>query len=135
MKLESKQQPLKYGFNVLFTVVVIGFGVVSYWRGTWVILDSYVYPEDKKKSGWICVIVGECLLLVTFPVHLQFKKLSYQIKNMSRITRWSFAVAERVWTYVVAFGAVLVWRGIWYLWDGKNIKMRLIASIYSHRQP
>lgn len=109
---------LKNAFNIFFTVVVIGFGVVSYWRGTWVILDLYMHPEDKKKSGWTCLIAGECLLLVTFPIHLQLKKLSAHIKNYGRVIRWGFALVERIWTYVVAFGVVLVWRGIWYLWDG-----------------
>lgn len=40
-----------YVLDCLFSVFVIGTLVVFVWRGAWVILDIYLYPDDEGSSA------------------------------------------------------------------------------------
>ena len=44
----------------IVTAAVIGFGVVSFWRGVWYLWDVLVFtrPEDKLFSGLASMVTG-----------------------------------------------------------------------------
>ncbi len=50
----------------ILTASVVGFGVVSYWRGVWYLWDVLVFPapEDKLYSALASVITGILILSV-----------------------------------------------------------------------
>mmetsp|Transcript_17120 Transcript_17120/g.28603 ORF Transcript_17120/g.28603 Transcript_17120/m.28603 type:complete len:194 (+) Transcript_17120:155-736(+) len=37
---------------------IISAGVLFYWRGTWVLLDSYLFPNHPHWSAWASLIIG-----------------------------------------------------------------------------
>lgn len=48
----------------IVTAAVIGFGVVSFWRGVWYLWDVLVFtrPEDKLFSGVASMVTGIIIL-------------------------------------------------------------------------
>ncbi len=48
----------------IVTAAVIGFGVVSFWRGVWYLWDVLVFtrPEDKRFSGLASMVTGIIIL-------------------------------------------------------------------------
>ncbi len=45
--------------------VLIGFAVVSFWRGVWGLQDEYLFPQNYILSLWISVILGLFILIAT----------------------------------------------------------------------
>ncbi|CAM9143062.1 unnamed protein product [Chrysoparadoxa australica] len=97
----------------LFVVAVIGTGVAGFWRGTWNILDAYIFPAQDARvwSSLACLIGASALgcVMAAIPFH------SYAIWKIN--TRLERAVLERCFTYVQAWIAVAFWRGTWLLLD------------------
>jgi len=56
--------------------LVIGFAVISFWRGIWGLWDAYVFPRNYTMcfpsnyplSLWISVVVGLVILLLTHKI-------------------------------------------------------------------
>jgi hypothetical protein len=57
----QKKVPLK---KILFAVL-IGFAVVSFWRGVWGLMDLYLFPNNYVLSLWISVLIGLGILYLT----------------------------------------------------------------------
>ena len=55
---------LKTHHQVIFALI-IGFAVISFWRGVWGLWDVYVLPNDYKSSLWLSLVVGLGILAVT----------------------------------------------------------------------
>jgi len=51
--------------NQLFFALVIGFAVISFWRGIWGLLDVYLFPDHYILSLWISVFLGVLILIAT----------------------------------------------------------------------
>jgi len=49
---------------ILFAIL-IGFAVVSFWRGVLGLLDIYLLPNNLEISLWISIIVGIAILIAT----------------------------------------------------------------------
>jgi hypothetical protein len=45
--------------------IIIGSGVVFFWRGLWGILDLYLFPNNPKVSFLASLFVGITILYVT----------------------------------------------------------------------
>jgi len=56
-RLESWQQVL--------WALVIGFAVISFWRGIWGLLDIYLFPDDFVFRSWASTIIGAVILIST----------------------------------------------------------------------
>lgn len=59
----KKLKPFK---QALFTLM-IGFAVVSFWRGAWGLMDIYIYiyPNNYELSSWISIVIGLFILAIT----------------------------------------------------------------------
>ena len=103
---------LKVAKNALFYVIV-SVGVVMYWRGTWVLMDVYLYPDDMKASGWISALIG----YVGFAIIVMLQILSARDKSTPWFDgkTWKSKVTLGLYNYIVAFLGVNCWRGIWLL--------------------
>lgn len=121
--------------------IVIGFLVVSYWRGSWLLLDLYScgQPQESSlvrgdsfcfaieptnatriKSAWVSYAVGNALLAVG--VHLMWNGLWIPRKaaagaSPAKIVSFSKMVKRTCTVYVLGAATVNIWRGIWYLTD------------------
>jgi len=60
----KKTKNFKTRHQILFALI-IGFAVVSFWRGTWGILDMYLLPNNYELSSWISMISGLIVLSIT----------------------------------------------------------------------
>ena len=95
----------------LLSFVIIGPLVVCYWRGTWELLNVYLFADDQRASGLTCSVIGNvgllCLVYVQNPLASRIR-----VENP---LHWVFA--SHIYTY--AFGALNVfqWRGLWVLLD------------------
>lgn len=44
---------------------LIGFAVISFWRGIWGILDIHLFPGNRELSLWSSVLIGMLILVIT----------------------------------------------------------------------
>ena len=93
----------------LLAAVVIGPLVVFYWRGTWELLNVYLFPDDQAASGWMCVAIGNVGLM--FIAYLQ-KPLVSCIR-VGNPMHW----INYLYTYVLGGLNIFQWRGVWVLLD------------------
>lgn len=48
--------------------VILNVGVVLFWRGSWGLMDLYVFPKSIKKSYAVSLFVGIFFLVVAYVV-------------------------------------------------------------------
>ncbi|PFX20361.1 uncharacterized protein LOC111336992 isoform X1 [Stylophora pistillata] len=112
-------------FNSFVTVFIIGGAVVNYWRGTWLIILTIIqYPDnDLILSSILLIIVGYSIWIVcyvlteflsTIPMNPPYSILSHAL--------------EQIFVYILAFGVVSSWAGIWLLMDACLPSDRPVAS-------
>ena len=47
----------------IFFTILIAFAVISFWRGTWGLMDLYLFPNDYEVSLWVSVVLGIGILI------------------------------------------------------------------------
>lgn len=101
-------------FNSFVTVFIIGVAVVNYWRGTWlIILTTLQYLDnDLILSSVLLIIVGYSIWIVCY-VLTEFLSTIPMNPPHSILNR----ALEQVFVYILAFGVVCSWAGIWLLMD------------------
>tara|TARA_Y100000034_G_scaffold92944_1_gene112376 strand:- start:2594 stop:2809 length:216 start_codon:yes stop_codon:yes gene_type:complete len=45
--------------------ILIGFAIVSFWRGVWELSEIYIFPENHELSLWVSLILGMGILVFT----------------------------------------------------------------------
>ncbi|MBW2977044.1 hypothetical protein KY347_06375 [Candidatus Woesearchaeota archaeon] len=60
-------------FKQILFALLIGFAVVSFWRGVWGLLDIYLLPDNFELSLWISLVMGVVVLIGT---HYTVKELT-----------------------------------------------------------
>jgi hypothetical protein len=55
---------LQNHYKALFAIT-IGFSVIAFWRGTWLLLDLYLFPNSQIKSAIASITIGLGILLIT----------------------------------------------------------------------
>jgi len=108
---------LKIG-ELVISYAIIGGAVVLFWRGSWGLLDAFLFPTSKMKSSVACLVIGFCLMLLCFGTRgilLWIFKPSTKTKTLP--ARICEICADRLWTYLLALVAVFAWRGVWIAWD------------------
>ena len=97
---------------------------ILYWRGTWALLDLYLYPEHPKTSAWVSTGVGVAILVLVWFLE------GFLEKKLKRHTGVAHIIVSRLHTYIAGFGNVAHWRGVWNLWDeytGKGLPSSAIS--------
>lgn len=98
--------------DTLVGVVVLPNFVASYWMGTWLIFDFYLFPEDVRLSAWVCYAVGNVCVL--FSILIQHKLRTWLLPGDGKRT-WGFLIALHVYKYTMAMVGVMQWRGLAYI--------------------
>lgn len=99
--------------NGFLTVFIIGSAVISYWRGTWLIIVAAVQPlNDKLESSSALIILSYSVLSLCYILStcLSTVNLNPPYSLLSRSL-------EQVYVYILGFGVVASWVGIWHLMD------------------
>jgi len=92
--------------------LLIMAAVVSAWRGAWLALDAQLWPERPAASAALGLGWGMVLFAV-----LGFSQ-PWLVAVCSRMRHRRFAwLADALFSYAGLWCCVLVWRGVWQLWD------------------
>ena len=97
--------------NSFVTVFVIGSGVISYWRGTWIIVES-IKPDDNLMSSIIALSLGFAIWSICYSL-----REVIATKKLNPPYRWWLRVLEGMFVYFLGFGVVSTWAGLWFLED------------------
>ncbi|XP_033724678.1 uncharacterized protein LOC117314698 [Pecten maximus] len=97
--------------DFLMSFLVISTCVVFFWRGSWGVLDLYLYPSNVELSSWICFAYGNFVMILTGLL----QKYTSRIKKFKNVV--VYFVLSRVYIYIIATASVAQWRGIWNLQD------------------
>lgn len=65
MRYYSHMTKKKHRKNSLTHVILIAVAVVLFWRGTWGLMDLYVFPGNELVSYIVSLIVGLVILTYT----------------------------------------------------------------------
>jgi len=98
-----------YVLDCGFSVCIVGTLVVFVWRGSWCLLDMFLFKGEILKSAWASLAIGYGLVFITFALQPPMKYLAKTLEGLSRL-----AVVD---TYLLfSFcGTINVWRGVWNL--------------------
>jgi hypothetical protein len=109
-----KLQSSGTAYFVLDTVVSIGIvstATIAWWRGSWLLLDEFLLPEDIVATGWISLAMG--VFIHTASYGTRGVVIAYQQQTSTRPL--ASAILDRVVSYITSWGSVLQWRGSWLL--------------------
>jgi hypothetical protein len=110
--------------ELLMTSVVLSFGIISFWFGTWTILDlamDAIYgPSPSGKWRGLLTVLGIGLVALVVAVVLSRTRLATYIYRPTRPSTWrelAFrTLADRACQYVQAWGGICIWKAVWDLW-------------------
>lgn len=91
--------------------LTIACAVASAWRGAWLVLDASFLPENPVVSSAASLAGGSVLLVLT--TWIQPCLYAMARRHPSRVI-W---LLDGLFSYVGFWCCVLVWRGMWQLWD------------------
>ncbi|KAM3963636.1 LOW QUALITY PROTEIN: transmembrane protein fuseless [Aphomia sociella] len=107
----SSRETMLYVLDCIFSVAVVGSLVVFVWRGSWALLDIFLYPDDKVTSCWTSLIVGYALVVVTFALQAPVRWAAARLHGAPRL------LLADVYHLASFIATVNVWRGVWGLLD------------------
>lgn len=110
-KSESTREPALYVLDCLFSVVVVGSLVIFVWRGAWVLMDIYIFPEDIYKSNWASLVLGYVLAAGSFALQTPARWAAARLRGAARL-----ALAD-LFLLLAFLATVNVWRSVWGLTD------------------
>jgi hypothetical protein len=110
--------------ELLMTGVVLSFAIISFWYGTWTILDlamDAVYgPTLTGRWRGLLTVLAIGLAALVVAVLLSRTRLATFIYRTTRPVTWrelAFrTLADRVCQYVQAWGGICIWKAVWDLW-------------------
>lgn len=96
----------------LISSVILAPAVVGYWRGTWNLMDDYLYPNNEVTSAFGSLLIG-------ITGHLIFTIFQSNIKKFfnPNVHRIGYYLGSRVYTAIFGIVCVNGWRGGWQLID------------------
>nr|XP_026484317.1 uncharacterized protein LOC113392221 isoform X2 [Vanessa tameamea] len=107
----SSRETALYILDCVFSVTVVGSLVVFVWRGSWALLDIFLYPDDQVKSFWTSLVVGYAIVVVTFATQVPMRWAVGKLQGAPRLL-----VAD-LYHLVSFLATVNVWRAVWGLMD------------------
>lgn len=116
--------------DVLIGTLVITPLVIAYWRGTWGLFDTYVFPDYPLASALTSVGIGFGILFV-------FNLFQKKIKDTLNpdIHRLVFYLLSRLYTKLFSIACVNSWRGIWRTLDiilgTKNASVTALSVLFA----
>ncbi|EGI58386.1 PREDICTED: uncharacterized protein LOC105152943 isoform X1 [Acromyrmex echinatior] len=96
-----------YLLDCAFSVGVVGTLVVFVWRGVWILIDIYLFPENPEYSALGSLAIGYFIVIVTFCLQPLMRYICARLQGLVRLM-----VAD-VFLFLSFLGTVNVWRGIW----------------------
>lgn len=104
--------------NWLWSCLLVAPLVVTYWRGTWDLLEDLVYPPvslvshpalQNQLSGLVCYLLG---LMIRICLDMTKHHFANMVKNCSKLGE---LIISWIFTAIYALIGVSFWRGVWFL--------------------
>ena len=111
--------------DFILACVIFGPFTIIYWRGTWIVLDLYMFPDNPVMSGWLSLCLGNGII----PVFYFLQNRLQDTFGKPRV-KW-YILVYHGYTYIFAFAVVNQWRGVWTLLDqysGKVLHSAFIST-------
>jgi hypothetical protein len=109
-------------YHELFLYLLVPVFTLFYWRGTWILLDHYLFPSSAMLSGWTSLTIGYGGLGLFFITqyygitgHLYHEL--FPSHDHQRTFQFLLLLLSRIESYIIGFFVVNSWRGIWVLQD------------------
>ena len=103
---DARETCIEWSFSVLVSCLV-----VTGWRGGWVVLDACLLTSQPLLSAGAS-LGGGCAVFVALAALQPW--LHGAVRRRSARAWWA---ADALFTYAGFWSSVLVWRGVWQLWD------------------
>jgi hypothetical protein len=105
--------------DVFLSYMVLPWGVVGFWRGSWLLFDWYLWGITDEKELHLSMLYSvliafACLIITSEDVVQNFPMESQAHSSLLRLANNVFG---RIRTLIMAIGAVNFWRCVWYVWD------------------
>ncbi|XP_068632849.1 uncharacterized protein fusl isoform X1 [Battus philenor] len=110
-RMQSSREMALYVLDCIFSVTIVGSLVVFVWRGSWALLDIFLYPDDQVRSFWTSLIGGYVIVLVTFALQVPMR---WAVARLHGAARLLLVDIYHLGSFVAT---VNVWRGVWGLLD------------------
>lgn len=94
--------------DTLLSSIVIGPAIIAYWRGTWCLIDIYIFPDNVENTIISSSVIGLVGHLVFTISQNHLKSHLHPEKH-----RLLYYTASRFYTYVYGIACVNLWRGAW----------------------
>lgn len=85
--------------------------VVSAWRGAWLVLDALFFTHNPALGAGITLSLGVAVFLL---LNLIQPWLGFAARRKATRVTW---LLDLIFSYAGLWCCVLVWRGVWQLWD------------------
>jgi hypothetical protein len=108
----NTKKPVLKVFDILISLTVVGPCVVSFWRGTWVLMDIF----NTFFTTWLCIVVGPSFQLV-FVIFQNFFTNVYEKKSPNRGIKILKLIISRCFIYTFGVSCIMQWKGGWMLMD------------------
>ncbi|CAH0396169.1 unnamed protein product [Bemisia tabaci] len=109
LKSTSRSYFLLLSFlDILMTTLVISPLVISYWRGTWFLMDIYLFPESPMRTALASIAIGFLPIFVFTLLQGAFADWLHPSKH-----RLLWYGASRLYTAAFGVACVNSWRGVW----------------------
>lgn len=98
--------------DTMLSTVVVGPLVISYWRGTWNLMEDYLFPKNFLHSSYASCIIGAV-------GHLILTLYQNTLRNSVHPSRHRIAyyIISRLYTAIYGVICVNGWKGVWQLID------------------
>lgn len=107
---------LHYAFltalDTFLSALVISPLVVGYWRGTWCLMDYYVFPDREDYSSYVSLFIGVVGILFFTLFQTPFSEYLHPDRH-----RLVYYTCSRTYTMFFSFFCVNSWRGAWKILD------------------
>ncbi|XP_022918482.1 uncharacterized protein [Onthophagus taurus] len=108
-RITMAEKTTLYVLDCIFSVLVVGTLVVFVWRGAWVLLDDFLFPESASLSAWCSLVIGYLAVGLAFLLQPVMRWVCDRLQGGLRL------IAADIFLLFSLFGTVNVWRGIWTL--------------------
>ncbi|XP_066246319.1 uncharacterized protein [Euwallacea similis] len=108
-KMKVSEKLSLYVLDVVFSTAVVTNLGIAVWRGLWLLIDIYFFPNYPIVSSWASLFVGYVMVAIVFTSQSMMKKLCDFLDGIPRLL-----IADSYMMFSV-MAVIFLWRGIWSL--------------------
>lgn len=99
--LQVGERTSLYILDCLFSVLVVGTLVVFVWRGMWVLLDLFLFPEDEVLSAWSSLVRIAWMEQLSYPFTSYSGKMQFHLsisQHAALAINYTYTVSVKLWS-------------------------------------